>query len=74
MKFDQNGRRIKEKMHHNAKFDADDIVVDLESRYAGISDSAIEVVFEMVNKDKIDEIHTVLRKIQPYSSKINTFI
>ncbi len=74
MKFDQKGRRIKEKIHYAEKLNSGDIVADLESRYAGIADSAIEVVFEMANKDEIEEIHAVLREIQPYSSKINTFI
>ncbi len=74
MKFDQNGKRINEKIQRNKKFNSDDdVFVDLESRYAGISDSAISIVFEMVRKDKIEEIHAVLRKMESYY-KINTFI
>ena len=74
MKFDENGKQIKKKSIVSEKLNEDYIYVDLKSKYVGISDSAVNIVFGMIKKDKIEEMHMILRKIQSYAPKFNTFI
>ncbi len=58
MRFDEKGNKVTSvcKTHQIH----DDVVVDLGSRFDGLSDNAIKIVRDMVSSDKIDELNKLL--------------
>jgi hypothetical protein len=67
MKFDENGNRITgihkmQKMHleHNG------LVVELESKYTGISDSTLNTVLQMVHENRISDFHSILGQLNSF--------
>jgi hypothetical protein len=61
MRFDANGQHIKGV--HRTTINHNDVVVDLESRYLGISDNAVSSVIQMVHEEKISDFHSILKQI-----------
>lgn len=62
MKFDENGNHITgvHKTHHTQ----DEVVVRLESRHTGLSDSSVNIALEMVHNDRVDELHHLLHQLE----------
>lgn len=68
MKFDSKGRRIPD--HHKTFFNTgDDVVVDLGSRHAGISDSSIQTALAMIDPSNTTKFHTLVEQLQSCCSK-----
>ena len=62
MKFDKYGHRITgvHKTHHAQ----DDVVVRLESRHTGLSDSSVNIALDMAHNDRVEELHHLLHRLE----------
>ncbi len=62
MKFDKNGHHITgvHKTHHAQ----DEVVVRLESRHPGLSDSSASIALDMVHNDRVEELHHLLHQLE----------
>lgn len=58
MRFDANGNRLSSvyKTHHIH----DDVVVELGSRFNGLSDKSLEIARNMVNDENIEKLDNLL--------------
>ena len=64
-RFDENGRRLKGicKTHQIHE----DVVIELNSRHDGISDNAVNSVFQMVHSDRISDFYSVLEQMGDFT-------
>lgn len=67
MRFDQNGQHIKGV--HRTTINQDNVVIDLESRHCGISDTTLNTVFQMVHEEKMADFHSILDQLQSLSNQ-----
>lgn len=58
MRFNADGSRITSV--HRIHQIHDDVVVDLNSRFDGLSDRSLEIARDMVSDDKIEELNKLL--------------
>ena len=66
MRFDQNDNRIMG--IHRVTEIHDNIVVDLKSIHAGISDDSVISVLQMVHEEKISDFYSILKQMSGGSS------
>lgn len=62
MKFDANGQRITS-VHRTHQIH-DDVVVDLPSRFDGLSDRSLEIVRDMVKGDDVGKLNELLASLE----------
>ena len=58
MRFDANGNHISSV--HKTHQIHDDVVIDLNSRFDGLSSKSLEIVRDMVRDDKIEELNKLI--------------
>lgn len=67
MNFDQNGRHIKGV--HRTTINQNNVVVNLESRYDGISDTTLNTVLDMVHEERMEDFHSILGQLYSLSQE-----
>ena len=67
MKFDENGNRITG-IHKMRKmnFEQNDLIVNLQSKYTGISDVTLNTVLQMVHEDRASDFHSILGQLNSF--------
>ena len=68
MRYDQNGRYIRGT--HKTTIHHDNMVVDLESRHNGISDTILNKVLQIVHEERTDYFHSILDQLQLFSNRV----